>query len=276
MGQKADAARFHYRNCTVTIKEDGELVITRGTPQSVGAERLGRDFTPEIDPATIISQENEFYQFLSLTSFTNRGMLLKCAAIGYMLCNNLPRGGKRSRSFVCCNENDRATANGKSLFCRGVGELSKAVYLDGRRNRRTGGIDLRGMDEQTTVAIFDDITLSKSALERFYQICPGEWRISRREDVELILEGDVAPYVLISTNTPAWKFLADASARRRFIPLEFSSYFGETNRIEEHFGHQLFTGWDTRQWHLFDNFMIYCVREYLRIYSQGKDIFQII
>lgn len=275
MDKKTIAARFHFRNCSVTIKVDGEMIISRSTTKSPGEVVLDRNFAPEDDPTTFIGQQNEFYKFLSLTSTTNSSMLLKCAAIGYILCNRLARGGMRSRSFVCCNEDEGACANGKSLFCRAIAELSNPAFLDGKINRTTGGFALSCVNETTTVAIFDDVRLSKSAIKRFYLICPGEWRIARKGRPELILEKDIAPYVLITTNTPASQFLTDGSAIRRFVPLEFSTFFTVDNPVVAHFGHCFFSGWDAEQWHLFDNFMFYCVREYLHAYRNMINPFRL-
>ncbi|MFG6385464.1 MAG: hypothetical protein K1V80_03160 [Muribaculaceae bacterium] len=275
MNNHSIAARFHFQNCSVTIKVDGEMIISRSASNAPGDVALDRNFTPEDDPTTFIGQHNEFYKFLSLTSTTNTSMILKCTAIGYMLCNSLPRGGMRSRSFVCCNEDEGACANGKSLFCRAIAELSNPAFLDGKINRTSGNFILSAVDEHTTVAVFDDIKLSQAKLDRFYPICPGEWRIARVGRPELILEREIAPYVLITTNTPAYQFLHFASAVRRFVPLEFSSFFSVDNPVVSHFGHALFGDWDAAQWHLFDNFMFYCVREYLHVYRNMIDPFRV-
>lgn len=40
-------------------------------------------------------------------------------------------------------------------------------------------------------------------------------------------------------------------------------------------GHVMFRDWDSTQWHMFDNLMFYCVREYVRSYSRGEDIFNL-
>lgn len=275
MNNHSIAARFHFRNCSVTIKIDGEMVISRSATKSLGDVVLDRNFTPEDDPTTFIGQHNEFYKFLSLTSTADSSMILKCTAIGYMLCNRLPRGGMRSRSFVCCNEDEGACANGKSLFCRAIAELSNPAFLDGRVNRTSGYFILSAIDEHTTVAVFDDVKLSKAAVRRFYLICPGEWKIARKGLPALILEREIAPYVLITTTTPVSQFLHECAARRRFVPLEFSSFFSVENPVVSHFGHTLFGDWDAAQWHLFDNFMFYCVREYLHAYRYMIDPFRV-
>ena len=166
MAKNSIAARFFFLNCSVTIMVDGEMKISRSVkPGTCHSDvMLDRIFIPEDDPTTFIGQHNEFYKFLSLTSSTNSSMLLKCSAIGYMLCNRLARDGFRGRSFVCCNENEGAYGNGKSLFCHGIAELSNPAFLDGKINRTTDGFALSCIDENTTVAVFDDILLNKAAI----------------------------------------------------------------------------------------------------------------
>lgn len=273
---KTLAARFFFKNCAVSIHLPGELRLSRTLKPSLDDVVLNRNFCPENDPSVFIGSHNDFYRFLDLSTPSNSDCLRKLSAIGYLLCNKLPRTGFRCRGFVCVNDEENSCANGKSLFARAIAELNNPAFLNGRINRNTGLFDLRGVDERTTVAVLDGIHISQTNLDRLYSICPGDWRIHRKGFPELVLERDNAPYLLITTNTPAHRFLIHGSAIRRFVPLGFSSFFGVENPVHTYFGHSFFSEWNEEQWHLFDNFMFYCVLEYLRVFSSGIDIFQII
>lgn len=273
---KTLAARFFFKNCAVSIHIPGELRISRSLKPSPDDVVLNRNFYPENNPSVFIGGHNDFYRFLDLSSPSNSDLLRKLSAIGYLLCNKLPRTGFRCRGFVCVNDEENTCANGKSLFARAIAELNNPAFLSGRINRNRGQFDLRGVDERTSIAILDGISISQANLNRLYLICPGEWRIARRGFQELVIEREHAPYLLITTNTPAHRFLIHGAAIRRFVPLGFSSFFGVENPVHTYFGHSFFSEWDEEQWHLFDNFMFYCVLEYLRSFSSGIDIFQTI
>lgn len=268
------AARFFFYNCAVSIHLPGELRISRTLKPFPNDVVLNRNFYPENDPSVFIGGHNDFYRFLDLSTPSNSDLLRKLSAIGYLLCNKLPRTGFRYRGFVCVNNEESTCANGKSLFARAIAELNNPAFLDGRIDRNTGLFALRGVDEHTTVAILDDIHIRQATLNRLYCICPGDWRINRKGFPELVIERELAPYLLITTNTPAHRFLIHGSAIRRFVPLAFSSFFGVENPIHKYFGHSFFSDWTEAQWHLFDNFMFYCVLEYLRTFSSGIDIFR--
>ncbi|MEE0978648.1 MAG: hypothetical protein UH625_04485, partial [Muribaculaceae bacterium] len=87
----------------------------------------------------------------------------------------------------------------------------------------------------------------------------------------MVLDVTVAPYVLMTTWDTASPLMRYTSDVCRFVPLIFSSYFSGKNSVEDHFGHRLFIDWDDHQWHLFDNFMLHCVREYLYYYREMRN-----
>lgn len=273
---KTLAARFFFKNCAVSIHLPGELRLSRTLTPSPDDVVLNRNFCPENDPSVFLGGNNDFFHFLVASSSSDSVFRQKRSAIGYLLCNKLPRTGFRCRGFVCVNDEENSCANGKSLFARAIAELNNTAFLNGRINRNTGLFDLRGVDERTMVAVLDGIHISQANLDRLYSICPGDWRICRKGFPDLVIERENAPYLLITTNTPVHRFLIHGSAIRRFVPLGFSSSFGVENPVHTYFGHGFFSEWDEEQWHLFDNFMFYCVLEYLRSFSSGIDIFQTI
>ena len=88
-----------------------------------------------------------------------------------------------------------------------------------------------------------------------------------------MLNREKAPYLLLTADTSVAKVRIDGAFRRRFGVLDFSSFFGPENPIDKYFGRLMFQDWDVAQWHMFDNFMFYCVLEYLHLYSRDKDVF---
>lgn len=263
------AARFFFRNCAVSLHLPGEMRISRTLTPGPDDIILDRDFTPAGSPSEFIGGQSDFYRFLDLTSSTNSSLFKKLTAIGYMLCNKLPRNGRRCRAFICANEDVGSYANGKSLFSRAVAQFCNTVWIDARNK---SVFWLSPVTEATNLLILEDLSM-RANIYRFMLLCTDDWTIRRKAKPSLYIPHEKAPYLLLTTNTPVTKIRSDASFRRRFGVLAFSAFFGPDNSIRDYFGHSIFHDWDVAQWHMFDNLMFYCVMEYLRRYDRGEDHF---
>ena len=264
------AARFFFRNCAVSLHVHGEMRISRTLTPGPNDVVLDRDFTPAGSPTEFIGGQSDFYRFLEATSSTNGSLIKKLTAIGYMLCNKLPRGGRRCRAFICVNEDKGGCCNGKSLFATAVSKLCNDVFYSGR--------DLRGfwcpsqVNERTTLLRLDDFP-HESDLSRLFNHCTSDWIIERKAEAPITIPISKTPYLLLTSNVAVSELRTDGSFRRRFGVLDFASFFSPENTIRDYIGHDLFLDWNNAQWHMFDNFMFYCVLEYLRLYSRDEDVF---
>lgn len=266
------AARFFFRNCAVSIHLPGGLKISRTLKPGPNDVVLDRDFSPAGDTAEFLGMQSDFYKYLDATSPSTAKFVKKLAAIGYMLCNKLPRGGRRCRAFLCINAEDGACCNGKSLFAQAVAQMCIATAIAGREM-----CDLFWLDQvtsATSLLVIDDVPRN-TKLQQLFALCTSDWRIDRRCLEPICIPIESAPYVLLTANMHPGEIRRDGSFRRRFVLLPFDSFYGPNNPIEKHIGRAMFRDWDSAQWHMFDNLMFYCVCEYLRSYSRGEDIFSL-
>lgn len=259
------AARFIFNNCTVSIIDSGEVLVgTRPASPDTGEVLIDRDFKYEQDPSEYCSKKSDFFRFLQLTSSAWSPASLKIHAIGCMLCNKLPR--RRGRRFGCLffNGEPGATRNGKSLFATAISQFCTTVkdspQMQGRYSFYNSCVT-----ERTTLLFVDDLPSYESILN-LYTLTMGDWQIARKCEDLLTIKHENAPYVIAATNL-CWRDFGEEPTT--FIPVGFSSFFGPDRRPVDYFGHSLFYDWDAEQWHLFDNFMIYCVTEYLKALDGG-------
>lgn len=269
---KTLAARFFFRNCSVSIHLPGELKISRSLAMGPGDVFLNRDFNPAGSTSDFIGEQSDFYRFLDGTSTSNGSLIKKLTAIGYMLCNKLPRGGIRHRAFLCVNEESEACANGKTLFAHAIAQLCNPAFVCARDF--LDHFCLSAVAENTNLLILDDVPYCFD-FSKFFTLCTDTWHVQRKAQPQLIIPHEKAPYVLITSNATGAMLRKDGSFRRRFAVLEFASLFGLECPIYKHIGRVMFHEWDSTQWHMFDNIMFYCILEYLRGYARGEDIFSI-
>lgn len=264
------AARFFFRNCAVSLHLPCEMRISRTLKPGPDDVVINRDFTPAGTPTEFIGSQSDFYRFLGATSTTNTSLIKKLAAIGYILCNKLPRGGRRCRAFLCINEDPEARGNGKSLFAQSLAQLCNIQMFPGGRYRSFPFVT--PVSRSTQLFFIDDFFIMPN-WQKLYTLCTDDWIIKRKNRNPKRIPIAEAPYVLATTNLTASQLPVDGSFRHRFVTLEFSSFFNIANSVRVFLGQNMFFDWDKTQWHMFDNFMFYCVLEYLRAYSAGKDVF---
>lgn len=265
------AARFFFNNCAVSLHLPGELKISCTLKPDPGDIVLDRDFIPAGWSSEFIGAQSDFYKFLDATSLSNAALIKKLTAIGYMLCNKLPRGGRRCRAFLCVNEDTGAYANGKSLFAKSIAQLCNPVLSYAGKSLIS---PLAMVNEATNLLILDG-AVSSFDICGLYNLCTDDWRIERKAQPELVIPIRKAPYLIITSSVSSKMLRNDGSFRCRFAVLEFSSMFGPENPIDKFIGRLMFHDWGSTQWHIFDNLMFYCVLEYLRSYDRGEDVFRL-
>lgn len=271
MGNNTLAARYFFKNCSVSIHTDGEMRISRSLKPGQKDTILDRDFTPA-DYPELAYVKSEFYQFLAGASSSEESMVKKMDAIGYLLCNKLGRSPATGRfyGFICANGVSDSVCLGKSLFALSIAKFCYTVCEN--YSRPNDAFALCYVTDSTQLLVVDGIP-SHADLQPFFNLVTGPWRIHRKSSPEFTIPAQEAPHLLLISNASDDTLRNDASFRRRFVTLDFSSFWHEGHTPIDQFGHAFFDEWDKEQWHLFDNFMFYCVQEYLVNYSRNHDVF---
>lgn len=263
------AARFFFKNCSVSLHMSGEMRISHTLTPEPDDVILDRNFIPADSPSEFIGNQSDFYRFLDATSSTNVSLIKKLTAIGYLLCNKLPKHNPtRIRSFICVNELEYSMGNGKTLFCKAISQYCNTVRICGRDYMSNFAFDQ--VAECTQLVLLDDFPV-RCKIQCLFNKCTDDWVIHRKGYPPLVIEFEKTPHLMITTALPMSKVSKAGSFLRRFCVLEFSSFFGPNHTIHDYFGHYLFLDWNDAQWQMFDNLMFYCVREYVRAYSRGAD-----
>lgn len=269
---KPTAALFFFKNGVVDVDAGGGLSFVPYSFSTWHKPNAG-DIIIDRDYVDVDFTDGDFYKFLRRSSPSKKSFVKKALAIGYMLCNMLPRGGRRCRAFLCANEGEGACANGKTLFARAIAQFCKASFAS--KDNTRSQFWLNDVDERTNLLILDDMP-SHFDYNRVFNLCTDAWIVRRKAQDALVIPREAVPYVLITTSTSVKMIRQDNSFLRRFVILEFSSNFGLGIPIDKIFGHTMFDGWDTTQWNMFDNFMLDCLMQYLHCSCGGdEDIFEL-
>lgn len=274
MYHKELVAKFVFKNCIVKYFSNGERTISRikAQPQK-GDVYLDRNFEP-LDDDQVLSQENVFYTFLGLAIDYYTLCQAAESAIGYLLLQN--RSCFPPHAFILCPEEDNVEgwAIGKSLTARAIAMMCKAYHKsaydlfnekwDDDEDDDDSFFD--GYDEYANLLVIEDVHKGFN-YQHLYNYITGSWVIKKRIK-ETCCVNAVVPRMLMCTQTHPGK--RDGSFNHRFVVLPMTNFFNLKNRPLTYFGSLLFDSWDEKQWSLFDNYMFYCIEQYIK---NGEDSF---
>lgn len=157
--------------------------------------------------------------------------------------------------------------SGKSLHCKAIG---KVLNADPQNGRQMITLDGKGYDPQnrfkydqlhvsTRVVLFDDVKRGFVLEDMFNIIVDGFIRERKGDQFKARI---FAKIIFTLNYTIA---IRGGSARDRVIEYEFADYYSSSFTPEQEFEQWFFRDWDTDEWNKFDNLMMMCVVDYLKM-----------
>lgn len=227
-------------------------------------------------------KECEFFRFLCNTSNQFRGSQMnrrqeseyrrhianKLSCIGYLLRdykNITEARAVISMDATMSEVGVSSGRSGKSFIGAAIEKFVSQTEIDGPGLTNDDQYMFSGVTRQTKNIFIDDIQQNFS-LDKFKQKITGALNVNIKQGGRFVVPFEEAPKFYITSNH-ALDGLND-STRARLVFMSFSNWYNTDHRPIQEFGHQFFTGWDERQWTLFDNLMCECVQIYMRVQEQ--------
>lgn len=164
-------------------------------------------------------------------------------------------------STVSDNPNGRT---GKTLLAKAIGKMLNTdvqaktyVELNGKNFKFIDPKRYQECELDTKLVHLNDVVKNFQFELLFNDISEGIKAVQHYKAPFL-----VNAKIIISTNRTI-KVRGD-SAKDRCMEFELSNHYGLNRSPEKEFGHWFFRDWNKKQWLQFDNFLIYCVKLYLR------------
>lgn len=257
-----ETAWRYYRNCIVEITKNGVKTINY-------QEFEGQIWQNQVIDREYKQEENfkdcEFYKFIGNISNNNRERIESFISIlGYLLHGYKNQAETRAVIFmdeILSEDGEANGRTGKSLVGKALKHAVNITRLDGRNFKFNKNFALQSVNYDTQVVNFDDVD-SDFDFERLLSMITDDMTIEKKNRDEFIIPFDESPKFLISTNYVIKGSGASFEGRR--IEFEFSNHYNLANTPEMEFGHLFFSGWDSEEWNRFDNFLAYCIGEYLK------------
>jgi len=164
--------------------------------------------------------------------------------------------------FVDANLDDETQGGtGKSILAKSLRYIKKMKILDGKIIKFSNRFALQNVEVEHQLVVFDDAS-KKFDFESLFQMITGDFGIEKKGQQQIIIPFEKSPKIIITTNHPV---LGEGySFERRQHVVELSSFYRINDTGEVHGGKRLFDHWDAAEWNRFYQFMIKCIRYYLK------------
>lgn len=259
-----DKAYFYYMNGIVAVSKTNVEII----PYS---EYEGYVWQNQINKRvlTLLAKgelsRSEFRKFMyNLSGQDAKRFKSLISVVGFIL--HPFKNPAESKALILLDENidSSGLANGgtgKSLLVKGITYITPTVWKDGKRYN---GNELFGFDDIRPfhrVLYFDD-TRPTFGFEEFYPFITGDIQIKRKYKDSAVIPFNLAPKLVISSNHIVLGTGGETDKRRR-IEFEVAPHYSMSHRPIDEFGHNFFDEWESDEWNLFDNLMMFCVQFHL-------------
>lgn len=194
----------------------------------------------------------------------HRNLVNKITAIGYLLTDYRDPTEEKAVVAMDGRMSEVGKSNGrsgKSLIGRALDQITEQAFVDGKEITGSDEYMFSDVTPRTRHVFFDDVKPHFN-FTRLFSALTGPLMVNPKTMARFKIPYEKVPRFYITTNHAIDE--DSESAKDRMAPVIFSDWYNIGYKPVEEFGHNFFTGWDDRQWLLFDNLMAECVMFYLR------------
>jgi len=254
-----DCCYLFYKNCVVKINKDKKEILSyTDIDLSIWKDQvIDRDYLPTDH------HHSEYRTFIWKIAGENKEKYKAFqTVIGYLLHSYKSNSNNKAIIFndeiISENPNGRS---GKGLFWNALKQIKKVQSLDGKTFDFNKSFPYQSVSTDCQVLVFDDVKKNFN-FENLFSVITEGITIEYKGKDSIKLDVTESPKIIITTN---YTIKGDSpSYNARKYEVEMSSYFNDKYTPEQEFGHQLFNNWDADEWARFDNYMMECIKIYLK------------
>ena len=150
---------------------------------------------------------------------------------------------------------------GKGLIMNALGKMKKLVVIDGKSFMFEKSFAYQLVSADTQILCFDDVK-KHFDFERLFSVVTEGLTLEKKNKDAIKIPFSRSPKIAITTNY-AIKGAGNSFARRKW-ELELHQYYSKAFTPLDEFGKLMFGDWNDDDWCEFDNYMISCLKDYLR------------
>ena len=260
IGDTKDASYLYYKNCAVRITKEGVALLDYiDLGGYVWKDHvIDRNFVK-----CSVSESFDFKKFVSNINGGDEGRIQSMeSTIGFML------HGYKSLGFcpaVILNDevisDNPEGGTGKGLIMNALSKMKKLVVIDGKSFAFERSFAYQLVSADTQILCFDDVR-KHFDFERLFSVITEGLTLEKKNKDAIKIPFAKSPKIAMTTNY-AIKGAGNSFARRKW-ELELHQYYSKDFTPQDEFGRLMFGDWNDDDWCEFDNYMIGCLKSYLR------------
>ena len=260
IGDTKDASYLYYKNCAVRITREGVALLDYiDLGGYVWKDHvIDRNFVK-----CSVSESFDFKKFVSNINGGDEGRIQSMeSTIGFML------HGYKSLGFcpaVILNDevisDNPEGGTGKGLIMNALSKMKKLVVIDGKSFAFERSFAYQLVSADTQILCFDDVR-KHFDFERLFSVITEGLTLEKKNKDAIKIPFAKSPKIAMTTNY-AIKGAGNSFARRKW-ELELHQYYSKDFTPQDEFGRLMFGDWNDDDWCEFDNYMIGCLKSYLR------------
>jgi len=255
-----DASYLYYKNCAVRITKDGVTLLDY-------IDLGGYVWKDHVIDRTFVkcsvSESFDFKKFVSNINGGDEGRIQSMeSTIGFMLhaYKNLGFCPAVILNDEVISDNPEG-GTGKGLIMNALSKMKKLVVIDGKSFAFERSFAYQLVSVDTQILCFDDVR-KHFDFERLFSVITEGLTLEKKNKDAIKIPFAKSPKVALTTNY-AIKGAGNSFARRKW-ELELHQYYSKDFTPQDEFGRLMFGDWNDDDWCEFDNYMIGCLKSYLR------------
>ncbi len=149
---------------------------------------------------------------------------------------------------------------GKGLFMNALSKMKKLVVIDGKAFAFEKSFPYQLVSADTQLLCFDDVK-KHFDFERLFSVVTEGLTLEKKNKDAIKIPFSKSPKIAITTNY-AIRGTGNSFERRKW-EIELHQHYNKNFTPLDEFGKHFFADWDEEEWCLFDNYMVYCLQDYL-------------
>ena len=255
-----DTSYLYYKNCAVRITKDGvSLLDYIDLGGYVWKDHvIDRNFVK-----CSVSDNFDFKKFVSNINGGDEGRIKSMeSTMGFLL-----HGYKNLGFCPAVILNDEVISDnpeggtGKGLLMNALSKMKKLVVIDGKSFAFERSFAYQLVSADTQILCFDDVR-KHFDFERLFSVVTEGLTLEKKNKDAIKIPFAKSPKIAITTNY-AIKGAGNSFARRKW-ELELHQFYRKDYTPQDEFGRLMFGDWNDDDWCEFDNYMIGCLKNYLK------------
>ena len=255
-----DCSYLYYKNCAVKITKDE---VTPIDYLDLGGYVWKDHVIDRVFSICEVTGRCDFKQFVSNINGGDESRVRSMeSTIGFLM------HGYKNLSFcpaIILNDevisDNPEGGTGKGLLMNALSNLKKLVVIDGKSFTFERSFAYQLVSADTQILCFDDVK-KHFDFERLFSVVTEGLTLEKKNKDAIKIPFSKSPKIAITTNY-AIKGAGNSFARRKW-ELELHQYYRKDFTPLDEFGKLMFGDWNDDDWCDFDNYMIGCLKSYLR------------